>query len=43
LFPRSELFLLSGARHFVQMDQPEKVAHLIHSTPTRIAAAIAPD
>jgi haloalkane dehalogenase len=33
-FPRSELFLLAGARHFVQMDEPERVAHLILSAPT---------
>lgn len=29
LFPTGELFLLYGARHFVQMDQPEKVARLV--------------
>jgi haloalkane dehalogenase len=34
LFPGSDLFLLSGARHFVQMDEPEEVARLILSTPT---------
>jgi pimeloyl-ACP methyl ester carboxylesterase len=34
LFPASDLFLLPGARHFVQMDEPEKVARLILSTPT---------
>lgn len=33
LFPSSELFLLAGARHFVQMDEPEEVARLILSTP----------
>jgi len=33
LFPASELFLLPNARHFVQMDEPEEVAHLILSTP----------
>jgi 2-hydroxy-6-oxonona-2,4-dienedioate hydrolase len=32
-FSRSELFLVPGARHFVQMDEPERVAHLILSTP----------
>lgn len=32
-FPGSELFLLPGARHFVQMDEPEEVARLILSTP----------
>ena len=29
LFPGSELFLLPGARHFVQMDEPAQVARLI--------------
>ena len=29
LFPKSDLFLLPGARHFVQMDEPEEVARLI--------------
>jgi haloalkane dehalogenase len=29
LFPTSELFLLPGARHFVQMDEPAQVARLI--------------
>jgi len=33
LFPSSDLFLLSGARHYVQMDEPEKVAELILSMP----------
>ena len=33
LFPASDLFLLQGARHFVQMDEPEEVARLILSTP----------
>ena len=33
LFPRSEVFLLPGARHFVQMDEPKEVARLILSTP----------
>jgi pimeloyl-ACP methyl ester carboxylesterase len=28
-FPVSELFLVPGARHFVQMDEPEQVARLI--------------
>ena len=31
--PTSELFLLPGARHYVQMDEPEKVAGLILSLP----------
>ena len=29
IFPNSELFLLPGARHYVQMDEPERVAELI--------------
>ncbi len=33
LFPTSDLFLLPGARHYVQMDEPEKVAELILSLP----------
>jgi pimeloyl-ACP methyl ester carboxylesterase len=33
LFPTSELFLLPGARHYVQMDEPEEVARLILSMP----------
>jgi pimeloyl-ACP methyl ester carboxylesterase len=33
LFPGSDLFLLPGARHFVQMDEPEEVARLILSVP----------
>ena len=33
LLPTSELFLLPGARHFVQMDEPEQVAQLILSMP----------
>jgi pimeloyl-ACP methyl ester carboxylesterase len=33
LFPTSELFLLPGARHYVQVDQPEEVAGLIRSAP----------
>jgi pimeloyl-ACP methyl ester carboxylesterase len=33
LFPRSDVFLLPGARHFVQMDEPKEVARLILSTP----------
>ena len=28
-FPESELFLIPGARHFVQLDEPEQVARLI--------------
>jgi len=34
LFPSSDLFVLPGARHFVQMDEPREVARLILSTPT---------
>ena len=33
IFPASDLFLLPGARHFVQMDEPKEVARLILSTP----------
>ncbi len=33
LFPTSDLFLLPGARHYVQMDEPEKVAQFILSMP----------
>ena len=29
LLPGSELFLVPGARHFVQMDEPEQVGRLI--------------
>lgn len=32
LFPTSELFFVPGAKHFVQMDEPERVAHLILSS-----------
>jgi pimeloyl-ACP methyl ester carboxylesterase len=32
-FPESELFLVPGARHFVQMDEPEQVARLILAMP----------
>jgi pimeloyl-ACP methyl ester carboxylesterase len=31
--PGSELFLISGARHFVQLDEPEQVARLILAMP----------
>lgn len=37
IFPTSDLFLVPGARHFVQMDAPEEVSRLILSAP---AAAI---
>ncbi|HEU4896701.1 MAG TPA: alpha/beta hydrolase [Actinomycetota bacterium] len=33
LFPTSELFLLPGARHYVQLDEPHQVARLILTTP----------
>lgn len=33
LFPTSELFLLPGAYHYLQIDEPEQVAHLLLSTP----------
>ena len=33
LFATSELFLLDGARHYVQVDEPEEVARLILSVP----------
>jgi haloalkane dehalogenase len=33
LFPTSNLFLVPGAHHYVQIDEPEEVAHLILSTP----------
>jgi pimeloyl-ACP methyl ester carboxylesterase len=33
LLPESELFLVPGARHFVQMDEPEHVARLILTLP----------
>ena len=33
LFPASELFLVPGARHFVQMDEPGEVARLILDMP----------
>ncbi len=32
LFPTSDLFLVADARHYVQIDEPEKVAGLILST-----------
>jgi hypothetical protein len=35
LFPTSELFLLEGARHYVQMDEPREVARLILGIPER--------
>jgi haloalkane dehalogenase len=38
LLPASELFLLPGARHFVQMDEPEQVARLILTVPGQATA-----
>jgi pimeloyl-ACP methyl ester carboxylesterase len=38
IFPVSDLFLLPGARHFVQMDEPKEVARLILSTPVAESA-----
>jgi hypothetical protein len=38
LLPTSELFLLPGARHFVQMDEPEQVAQLILTVPDQAVA-----
>ena len=32
--PGSELFLIPGARHFVQLDEPEEVARLILTMPS---------
>jgi pimeloyl-ACP methyl ester carboxylesterase len=37
LFPTSDLFLLAGARHFVQMDEPQEVARLILSAPADLS------
>lgn len=34
LFPTSDLFLLPGARHYVQIDEPEEVARLVLSMPS---------
>ena len=33
LFPRSELFLLPTARHYVQVDEPAEVARVILALP----------
>ena len=33
-FPESELFLLPGAQHFVQLDEPEQVGRLILAMPS---------
>jgi pimeloyl-ACP methyl ester carboxylesterase len=34
LFPTSDLFLIPDANHFVQIDEPEQVAHLLLSLPS---------
>jgi pimeloyl-ACP methyl ester carboxylesterase len=34
LFPASELFLVPGAQHFVQLDEPEQVGRLILAMPS---------
>jgi hypothetical protein len=39
LLPTSDLFLLPGARHYVQMDEPQQVARLILTPPRQAAAA----
>jgi haloalkane dehalogenase len=41
LLSTSELFLLPGARHFVQMDEPEQVARLILAMPLRVEEGLA--
>jgi haloalkane dehalogenase len=40
MFPTSDMFLLPGARHFVQMDEPKEVARLILSAPVAEDRAI---
>ena len=37
LLPTSELFLLPGARHYVQMDVPKQVARLILTLPRPVS------
>ena len=41
LLPTSELFLLAGAHHFVQMDEPQEVARLILMLPEELV--VGPD
>jgi pimeloyl-ACP methyl ester carboxylesterase len=40
-FPGSELFLIPGVRHFVQLDEPEQVGRLILAMPQSNATASA--
>jgi pimeloyl-ACP methyl ester carboxylesterase len=40
LLPASELFLLPGARHYVQMDEPQEVARLILAMPRTFEDAV---
>ncbi len=42
LLPGSELFLVPGAAHFVQMDEPERVAELILAMPPAGGSAASP-
>jgi haloalkane dehalogenase len=42
LLPTSELFLLPGARHYVQMDEPQQVARLILTMPEHSADPASP-
>ena len=40
LFPASELFLVPGARHFVQMDEPAQVARLVLAMPRAVRESV---
>jgi pimeloyl-ACP methyl ester carboxylesterase len=40
LLPESELFLIPGAQHFVQLDEPEQVARLILEMPRKEPAGL---
>jgi pimeloyl-ACP methyl ester carboxylesterase len=40
LLPESELFLIPGAQHFVQLDEPERVARLILEMPRADCASV---
>jgi pimeloyl-ACP methyl ester carboxylesterase len=42
MLPSSDLFLLPGARHYVQLDEPERVAQLILSMPLMDEGSRAP-